>query len=104
VRAGLYEPRAPRPAKEPDRTDLKENGSRSPAMTGPSASPHAPADHSEGAVSVLLVIGAAVLIGLGLTGMAFWLITFHWLFLASVVPLAGGGLLLFTRATGPDRA
>jgi hypothetical protein len=73
-------------------------------MADTTAAAHASAAHSEGSVSIPFVIGAAALIGLGLTGMAFWLITFHWIFLASVIPLAGGGLLLFTRASGPDHA
>jgi Na+/proline symporter len=60
--------------------------------------------HSSGKVSVPLVIGSAVLVGIGLTGMAYWLITFHWILLASVLPLATGGLLFFTKATGPDHA
>lgn len=55
-------------------------------------------------MSIPLVIGSAVLVGVGLTGMAYWLITFHWILLASVIPLVSGGLLFFTKATGPDHA
>jgi hypothetical protein len=58
----------------------------------------------EGSVSVPIVIGAALLVGIGLAGMAFWLITFRWLYFASLLPLTGGALLLFSRLTGADRA
>jgi hypothetical protein len=58
----------------------------------------------EGSVSVPIVIGAAILVGIGLAGTAFWLITFHWIFFASLLPLTGGALLLFSRLTGADRA
>ena len=47
---------------------------------------------------------SAVLIGLGLSGMAYWLVTFNWLYFASLIPLVFGGYMLFTRGTGPDRA
>ncbi|HTP54165.1 MAG TPA: hypothetical protein VML94_04260 [Thermoplasmata archaeon] len=73
-------------------------------MSAPTATAHAPEHPSEGTVSVPLVVGSALLVGVGLTGMAYWLITFHWIFLASVLPLAAGGLLFFTKATGPDHA
>jgi len=73
-------------------------------MTGdPSAaSAHAPA--SESGVSVPFTVFSAVLIGLGLSGMAYWLVTFNWLYFASLIPLVFGGYMLFTRGTGPDRA
>jgi hypothetical protein len=73
-------------------------------MAEPTAVRGALADRSGGSAFVLWVVGAAVLVGIGLTGLAFWLITFHWVYLASVLPLAGGGLLLFSRRTGPDHA
>jgi hypothetical protein len=91
------------PYGEPDRTDLKENGSRSDAM-GESTVHGGAAPAHEGSVSVPFVVGAAVLVGVGLTGMAYWLITFHWELLASIVPLAVGGLLLFSKGSGPDQA
>ncbi|MGP8078662.1 MAG: hypothetical protein ACLQD8_08055 [Thermoplasmata archaeon] len=73
-------------------------------MAGSTATSDAHAGHSEGTVSIPLVVGAAALVGIGLTGMTFWLITFQWVLLASVVPLVVGALLLFSRATGPDHA
>ncbi len=63
-----------------------------------------PEELPEGSVSIPIVIGAAVLVGIGIMSMAFWLITFHWVFFAGVLPLSAGGLLFFTRFTGADRA
>ncbi len=57
-----------------------------------------------GALFVLTVIGSAVLAGVGIMGMFYWLLTFRWLFFLSVIPLIGGAYLFFTRATGPDHA
>jgi uncharacterized protein (DUF983 family) len=57
-----------------------------------------------GAVLVLAIVGSAVLCGIGMLGMAYWLITLRWLFFASVVPLVVGAYLLFTRTTGADHA
>jgi hypothetical protein len=74
-------------------------------MAEPAHGHEHPEELPEGSVSVPIVVGAALLIGLGLTSMAYWLITsFHWIYFAGVVPLAGGGYLLFTRFTGADRA
>jgi hypothetical protein len=56
------------------------------------------------ALSVLAVTGSAILAGLGLLGTFYWLITFRWLYFASLVPLTVGAYLLFTRATGADHA
>jgi uncharacterized protein (DUF983 family) len=57
-----------------------------------------------GAVFVLTVVGSAVLAGVGIMGMVYWLVTFRWLFFLSVIPLVFGAYLFFTRATGPDHA
>ncbi len=58
-----------------------------------------------GSVSVPTVIGIAVLIGAGLFGTAYWLITdFSWLWFASLGAVVLGAYLLFTRGTGPDHA
>ncbi len=54
--------------------------------------------------TALFTIGAALLIGLGLMGVAYWLVTQSWLDFLGLVPLALGAYLLFTRGTGPDRA
>jgi hypothetical protein len=57
-----------------------------------------------GARLVLSIVGSSVLAGVGLFGMFYWLLTFRWLYFASVVPLILGAYLLFTRATGVDHA
>ncbi len=58
-----------------------------------------------GSVSVPVVIGIAVLIGAGLFGTAYWLITdFSWLWFASLGAVVLGAYLLFSRGTGPDHA
>jgi len=69
-----------------------------------SAATHSAAHGRASASEIGAIVGAAVLVGAGITGLAYWLITFHWVFLASVAPLAAGGLILFSRWTGPDHA
>jgi hypothetical protein len=73
-------------------------------MQSASATPTAHGSASGGAKLVLTIVGSAVLAGIGLLGMAYWLITFKWLYFASLVPLILGAYLLFTRATGVDHA
>ncbi len=65
-----------------------------------------PAEHaaSAGSVSIPLVLLTALLIAAGLLGTAYWLITFNWLLFLSLIPLTVGAYLLFTRATGSERA
>lgn len=57
-----------------------------------------------GARLVLTIIGSAVLAGGGLMIMIYWLITLRWIDFLGVIPFGLGAWLLFTRATGPDRA
>jgi len=57
-----------------------------------------------GELSLAFLVLACLLIGAGIFGMAYWLVTFQWLYFASVIPLALGGYMLFTRGTGPDRS
>jgi len=57
-----------------------------------------------GALGVITIVGSSVLAGVGLFGVIYWLITFRWLYFASLAPLAVGAYLLFTRATGPEHA
>ena len=64
----------------------------------------AAASADTGSLSVPFLVLAGVLIGAGLFGMAYWLVTFQWLFFASVIPLTLGAVMLFLRGTGPDRA
>jgi hypothetical protein len=55
-------------------------------------------------ISVPYIVLAAVLCGVGLFGMAFWLVTFNWLDFASLIPLVLGAVMLFGRGSGPDHA
>jgi len=55
-------------------------------------------------LSVPFLVLASVLIGVGLFGMTYWLVTFGWAYFASVIPLVLGAYMLFSRGTGPDRA
>lgn len=59
---------------------------------------------SSASVSVPAVVLASVLVGVGLIGTAYWLITFNWLYFLSLAPLTLGAVLLFTRLSGPDHA
>ena len=63
-----------------------------------------PATRSSGTLLVLTIVGSAILAGVGLLGMFYWLITLRWLYFLSLGPLIGGAYLLFTRATGVDHA
>ncbi|HXY11970.1 MAG TPA: hypothetical protein VEJ85_00535 [Thermoplasmata archaeon] len=72
-------------------------------------SEYASGEHSANAtssngVSLPFLVLSALLIGLGLFGTAYWLVTFNWLYFASLLPLVLGAYMLFTRGTGPDQA
>jgi hypothetical protein len=75
-------------------------------MDAPAATSGTPSAHAFGPRTVLMIVGASILCGVGLLGMAYWLVflPFHWIYFLSLVPLVGGAYLLFTRATGPDHA
>lgn len=55
-------------------------------------------------VSVSYLVLSAFFCGVGLFGMAYWLVTLNWAWFASLLPLVLGALMLFTRGTGTDRA
>jgi hypothetical protein len=55
-------------------------------------------------VSLPYLLAAALLCGVGLFGMSFWLITLNWLYFAALIPLILGAVMLFMRGTGPDHA
>ena len=55
-------------------------------------------------LSIPFLVLSAVLCGVGIFGMAYWLLTQSWAWFASLLPLVVGAYLLFTRASGPDRA
>lgn len=74
------------------------------AMSEYRTSAPAHSDGSAGRISVPVLLGAALLIGLGLLAIASWLIWFNWLDFLGILPLILGAYLLFTRGTGPDRA
>ena len=57
-----------------------------------------------GSISIPMTVGAALLAGVGMFGTAYWLITFRWEYFPCVGLVALGAYLLFTRATGADRA
>ncbi len=73
-------------------------------MDAPAAASASHARPFGGATLVLTIIGSAVLAGVGILGMVYWLVTFRWVLFLSVIPFVVGAYLLFTRATGPDRA
>jgi len=55
-------------------------------------------------LSLPFLVLSAACCGVGLFGMALFLVTFQWLFFAAVIPLVLGAYMLFTRGTGPDHA
>jgi len=66
---------------------------------------HRHESHSTAApLSLPFLVLSAVLCGVGLFGMALFLVTFKWLYFAAVIPLVLGAYMLFTRGTGPDHA
>jgi hypothetical protein len=60
--------------------------------------------HARSPINVGWVVLAALLIGLGLFMMAYWLVTFQWVFFLGIAPCVGGGLMLFSRRAGFDTA
>jgi hypothetical protein len=56
------------------------------------------------AISIPFVTLAAILIGVGVLGIAYFLITFDLLYLGGVVALLAGGLMLFHPLAGADHA
>ena len=69
----------------------------------PSGDPH---EHrpTSSTLSIPFLVLSAILCGVGIFGLAYWLVTFNWVFFASLIPLVLGAYMLFTRGTGPDRA
>jgi uncharacterized membrane protein len=56
------------------------------------------------ASEIAFVVGAAVLIGIGLFVLMLWIVTNDWIWFAGVAPITIGGLMLFSPRAGPDRA
>jgi hypothetical protein len=67
---------------------------------------HATAHHAvvRSPISVTWVLASALLIGLGIFMMAYWLLTFAWFYALGVAPCVIGGLMLFSRRAGYDTA
>jgi len=55
-------------------------------------------------ISVPWVVLSAVLCGLGILSLSYWLITFTWILLGGVVPLAVGAYMFFSPRAGWDHA
>lgn len=55
-------------------------------------------------ISVPWVVLSAVLCGLGLLSLTYWLVTQEWILLGGVLPLALGGYMLFSPRAGWDHA
>jgi hypothetical protein len=70
------------------------------------ATAHAgPTGHGLGTGTVLVIVAAALIFGAGWFLTAYWLISaFSWTWFAGLPLLVVGGLLLFSRLTGPDHA
>jgi hypothetical protein len=74
-------------------------------MSGYGGAHAAPAHgHVSSPISVPWVVLSAVLIGLGLFMLAYWLLTFNWFFFLGIAPCLAGGLMLFSRRAGVDSA
>jgi len=63
-----------------------------------------PTRESEGPTSIALITVAAIICGLGIFGVFYWIYTTDWIYFPSVALVAIGCYLLFTRITGPDHA
>jgi len=55
-------------------------------------------------LSIPYLVLSSVLCGVGLFGMALFLVTFNWLYFTALIALVLGAYMLFTRGTGPDHA
>jgi hypothetical protein len=67
---------------------------------------HPPRTHGKivSPISVPWVVLSAVLIGLGLGLIAYWLLTFEWLYFTGIPLCVIGGTMLFSRRAGVDSA
>ena len=73
-------------------------------MSGYERAPSASHSLGRNSISVPFVIAASVLAGVGLLLVLLWLITFNWLYFPGVALVLAGGLMLFDRRAGSDRA
>ena len=64
----------------------------------------APHAATKSAISIPWVALAALLIGVGILGMVYFLVTFDWLYFGALIPSLTGALMLFHPLAGADRA
>ncbi|MCI4331886.1 MAG: hypothetical protein L3K19_08615 [Thermoplasmata archaeon] len=55
-------------------------------------------------ISVPWVIAAALLIGVGLFIISYFMVTFQFVYLGGIALVVGGGFMLFDERAGPDHA
>jgi hypothetical protein len=60
--------------------------------------------HQKSPISVPWVVLSALLVGIGLFLVAFWLITMEWVWFLGLVPAVVGGVMLFDPRAGADHA
>jgi hypothetical protein len=68
------------------------------------AHPATPHGHARSPISVGWVVVAAVLMGVGIFMLAYFLLTFNLLLFLGILPCVIGGLMLFSPRAGLDRA
>jgi uncharacterized membrane protein HdeD (DUF308 family) len=59
---------------------------------------------TKSAISIPWVVGAAILIGVGVLAMVYFLLTLNWLYFSGVLASLTGALMLFHPLAGADRA
>jgi len=59
---------------------------------------------TKNAISIPFVVLAAFLIGVGIFAMAYYLVSFDWLYFGGIIPSVTGALMLFHPRAGADRA
>ena len=55
-------------------------------------------------ISVGWVVGASLLMGIGIFFVTLWLVTFTWAYLGGILPMAVGILMMFDPRAGADRS
>jgi hypothetical protein len=60
--------------------------------------------HVKSPISVLWVIAAAILCGVGLTLLWYWLEVFQWIYFSGVLFVLAGALMFMNRRAGWDHA
>ena len=70
------------------------------------ASPHATVSHAvvKSPISVPWVILSAILCGVGIMAMMYWLVTSEWIFFAGVIPCLIGALMFLDPRAGANHA